>query len=299
MNGSKVYSTEIYNIVKSGRLGMTRRLFFGLVLWMGMLILAPHISWAQSSASGGPAGTQEKLDGLAIMKKSRELYLSKDQISTVTLQLIDKDGSERKIVTRRLWKNYAGQDGLDSKTLFWTEFPPDNKGTGFLIWDYATDGKSDDLWLYLPSLRQSRRMTTRDQDDAFMGSDLTFADMGQRRLDEDVHTLKGEGKFNNVPCHVVQSVPKEKNSIYSKKESCISKDWLTLGINYYDRKGDLLKTQTIEWLEKNGIHIYKQMVVKNIQTGHSTIFTISDLKLDDGLRDDELTERALKTGLRR
>jgi outer membrane lipoprotein-sorting protein len=143
-------------------------------------------------------------------------------------------------------------------------------------------------------------MTTRDQDDAFMGSDLTFADMGQRRLDEDVHTLLGEGKFNNVPCHVVQSVPKESNSIYSKKVSCISKkDWLTLKIDYYDRKGELLKTHTIEWQEKNGVHIYKQMVVKNVQTGHSTIYTISDLRLDSGLRDDELTERALKTGIRR
>jgi outer membrane lipoprotein-sorting protein len=263
---------------------------------MILFTIAPPMSWAQSA----PGGATEKLDGLAIVKKSRELYLSKDQISTVTLQLIDKDSSERKIVTRRLWKNYMGQDGLDSKTLFWTEFPPDNRGTGFLIWDYATDGKPDDLWLYLPSLRQSRRMTTRDQDDAFMGSDLTFADMGQRRLDEDVHTLMGEGKFNNNLCYVVQSVPKEKNSIYSKRASCISKkDWLTLKIDYYDRKGDLLKTHTIEWLEKEGLHIYKQMVVKNVQTGHSTIFTISDLKLDNGLKDDELTERALKAGLRR
>jgi hypothetical protein len=133
-----------------------------------------------------------------------------------------------------------------------------------------------------------------------MGSDLTFADMGQRRLDEDVHTLMGEGQLNNIPCYVVQSVPKEKNSIYSKRVSCISKkDWLTLKIDYYDRKGDLLKTQNIDWQEKNGFHIYKQMAVKNVQTGHSTIFAISDLKLDNGLRDDELTERALKTGLRR
>lgn len=276
---------------------------------LGLLAICFGLSsgwvWAQSgppASGGGPGGGADKPDGLEIIKRSREIYQSKDQISTVTLRLIDKDGSERKIVTRRLWKNYAGKDELDSKTLFWTEFPPDNRGTGFLIWDYAVEGKPDDLWLYLPSLRQSRRMTTRDQDDAFMGSDLTFADMGQRRLDEDEHTLIGEGKFSktNTPCYIVQSVPKEKNSMYSKKVSCISKDnWLTLGIDYYDRKGELLKTQTIDWQEMKGVYIYKEMVVKNVQTGHSTIFTISDLKLDNGLRDDELTERALKTGLRR
>lgn len=281
-------------------LRQARRLM-SLGLLMALFTIPTSFVYAQSSTPGGGSGRlSEKLDGLEIVKKSRSLYNAKDQVSTVTLQLVDKDGSERKIVTRRFWKNYSGQDGLDSKTLFWTEFPPDNRGTGFLIWDYAIEGKPDDLWLYLPSLRQTRRMTTRDQDDAFMGSDLTFADMGQRRLDEDVHTLLTEGNVNNIPCYVIQTVPKEKNSIYGKKVSWISKkDWLTLKIDYFDRKGDLLKTQTIEWLEKGGFHIYSQMVVKNVQTTHSTIFTISNLQLDNGLKDDEFTERALKTGLRR
>ncbi len=265
--------------------------------WMGCISLAALVFFASGAIPAAEAAG--KLDGLEIMKKSRSIYLSEDQVSTVTLELIDKDGAKRKIVTRRLWKNYAGKDGYDSKTLFWTEFPPDNRGTAFLIWDYAVDGKADDLWLYLPSLRQSRRMTTRDQDDAFMGSDLTFADMGQRRLDEDVHTLLGESKVGGEPCYVVKSEPKEKNSIYSKKVSCVSKDqWLTLKIDYFDRKGDLLKTQDIEWQEKEGIHVWRQAVVKNVQTGHSTIFSISDLKLNNKLRDDELTERALRTGLR-
>ncbi len=280
---------------------------------LGLLVVCLGLSsgwvWAQSGSpsvsggpSGGPGGGPDKPDVLEIIKRSREIYQSKDQISTVTLRLIDKDKSERKIVTRRLWKNYAGQDGLDSKTLFWTEFPPDNRGTGFLIWDYATEGKPDDLWLYLPSLRQSRRMTTRDQDDAFMGSDLTFADMGQRRLDEDEHTLIGEGKFTktNTPCYIVQSVPKEKNSMYSKKVSCISKDnWLTLGIDYYDRKGELLKTQTIEWQEKDGVYIYKEMVVKNVQTGHRTEVTFQEVEYNKGIEADLFSERYLRNPPRR
>jgi len=270
--------------------------FLGFSLIAGLVAFPATIAWAQSAAGAAP----KKLDGLEIVKKSRSIYQSKDQVSTVTLELIDKAGSTRKIVTKRLWKSYNGEDGLDSKTLFWTEFPPDNRGTGFLIWDYATDGKPDDLWLYLPSLRQSRRMTTRDQDDAFMGSDLTFADMGKRRLDEDIYTLLGEGEYNKVPCYIVQSVPKEKDSMYSKKISCISKkNWLALKIEYFDRKGERLKTQDIEWQEKEGVYIYKKMVVKNVQTGHRTIFSITDLRLDNGLRDNELTERALKAGMRR
>lgn len=266
---------------------------FGLPIVLAALVA--DSGWAQEAKGDKSAPT-----GLEIMKKARDLYLAQDQISTVTLTLREKGGAERKIVTRRLWKNYQGEEGLDSKTLFWTEFPPDNRGTGFLIWDYAIEGKPDDLWLYLPSLRQSRRMTTRDQDDAFMGSDLTFADMGQRRLDEDDHKLLGEESYQKTPCYVVESIPKEGNSIYSKRISWVSKkDWLTLKVDYYDRKGDLLKTRTIVWQEKEGFHVYRESVVRNVQTGHSTVFAISDLKVNNGLRDEEFSERNLRRGMRR
>ncbi len=241
-----------------------------------------------------------KISGLEIMKKARGIYQAKDQISTVTLLLREKSGGERKIVTKRYWKYYQGTDDLDSKTLFWTEFPPDSKGMGFLIWDYAVEGKSDDLWLYLPSLRQSRRMNTRDQDDAFMGSDLTFSDMGQRRLDEDEHKLLGEELYNKIPCYVVQSTSKSKSSIYSKRISWISKTGsLVLKVDYYDRKGSLLKTQDIKWQKSDKFDVWGETLVKNVQTGHSTVFTITNLKVNNGLRDDQFSERSLRRGLRK
>ena len=180
------------------------------LLCLGVLVavvgFTADLSWAQKAKKDETA-----MSGMDIMKKSREGYQADDLVTTVTLLLTDKSGAQKKIVVLRKWKNYRGEDGLDSKTLFWTDFPPDNRGTGFLIWDYSIEGRADDLWLYLPSLRQSRRMTTRDQDDAFMGSDLTFSDMGQRRLDEDVHKLLGEQVYKDTPCYVVESVPKDKS----------------------------------------------------------------------------------------
>ncbi len=101
-----------------------------------------------------PVATHAALTGLDIMKKVDELPQGDDQKSTVTLRLISAQGQERKIVTSRYWKNYRGKDGFYSKTLFFTDFPPDVKSTGFLIWDYAQEGKTDGLWLYLPSLRK-------------------------------------------------------------------------------------------------------------------------------------------------
>lgn len=260
--------------------------------------------------AGFPGAAEGPLTGLDVMKKTRELYLAKDQVSTVTLRKIDKKGDEQKIVTKRYWKAYGGKDGFVSKTLFVTEVPPDQRGVGFLIWDYSKAGQPDDLRLYLPSLKQVRRMTTREQDDAFMGSDLTFADLGQRELDEDTHTLlrtekclATDGKQQSsvtLGCYVIESVPKDKESLYGKKLTWVATGDLTpVKVDYYDRKGELLKTQAIEWQHPDNVWAWKKAEVKNVQTAHRTLFEISDLKNNVGLSDDDFTERALKTGVRR
>jgi uncharacterized protein len=238
------------------------------------------------------------LTGTEIIEKSQALYQGKDQRSTVTLELINADGSTRKIVTKRMWRPAGGKDGIAAKTVFFTLFPPDSKGVGFLIWDTADPTQKDQLWLYLPSLRQVRKVSVRDQDDAFMGSDLTFADMGQRLIEEDAHTLIDEEDLDGVPHYVVESVPITE-SIYGKKRLWIRKDDFTVTqIHYYDRKQDLLKTQKITWIRDGDLRVYKELDVRNVQTGHRTIYTITDLETGLGLDDGDFSERALKRGYR-
>lgn len=255
--------------------------------------------------SGGPVTADEpaaeRPSGEEIMRRSRDLiYKIHDQKNTVTLRLIDKGGAERKIVANRFWKNYNEEGDFDSKTILFTEFPPDARGTAFLIWDYSTQDKPDDLWIYLPALKTTRRVGARDQNDAFMGSDLTFADMGQRRLDEDTHTFVHEEVFSGEPAYVVESVPKEKDSIYSKKISWISKKDLTvLKIDYYDRNDRPLKRQVIEWQTLGGVFVWRRSEIRNEQTSHRTVLEVSDLKVNIGLSDSNFTERVLKTGLKR
>jgi len=247
------------------------------------------------------SATANALSGTEIIKKSRDLiYQIQDQKNKVILYLIEKDGTKKKIEASRYWKNYRGEGGLDSKMLLVTDFPPDSRGISFLIWDYSEENKVDDLWLYLPALRMVRRISAQDQNDAFLGSDLTFGDMGQRRLDEDEHKLLREEGYLGTQTYVVESVPKEKGSLYSKKISWISKDnWTVLKTDYYDRNGKLLKRQTIEWQTLDNFKVWTKTEVTNIQNGHRTIFEVSDLHVNGGLQDEDFSERTLKTGLRK
>lgn len=254
-------------------------------------------------SSGMEAGfaQEKKLTAAEVMEKVNHANMTMDQTSIVTMILIDALGNERKIVTLRFHKHYGGKDGLDSKSVFYTDHPPDQKGTGFLIWDYSVEGKPDDLWLYLPSLRSVRRMTTRDQNDSFMGSDLTFADMGARRLDEDEHRMIFDGpgvcRGVNEPCYVVDSIPKEKDSPYGKKRYFISrKDWVARKVEFYDRTMKPLKLQLTTWQKVGDVLVWKRSEIVNVQSKHKTIFEISDVKNNVGLKDSRFSDRMLLRG---
>lgn len=239
------------------------------------------------------------LSGAELVQKSRDLlYQIDDQKSTITLLLIERDGTTNRIVVSRYWKNYRSEAGIDSKMLLVTKFPVDSRGVAFLIWDYVKADRPDELRLYLPALDMVSRISGSDLNDAFLGSDLTFADIGQRRLDEDRHRLLREEVYRETDCYVVESIPKEKGSIYSKKISWISKkDWTLVKVDYYDQGQKLLKRQTLAWQVVETFRVWKRTHVTNLQNGHRTIFDVSDIQVNIGLKDENFTAQALKMGM--
>ena len=70
----------------------------------------------------------------------------------------------------------------------------------------------------------------------------------------------------------------------------------------YDKKGKLLKTLTLEKLEKKTgetgkvYDIPTQEYMKNVQTGHSTRLIILQLKLDSAVPESVFTQNFLNTG---
>lgn len=226
-----------------------------------------------------------------------------DNTSLLSITLIDKDGSERKNVYRRLWKNYRDAGGeVADKMVLMTEFPPDARGTGFLRWGYlATSGKMADQWLYLPHLRKIRRVSVRDPGDSFLGSDLTYGDIDDRPATADTHTLLRVENLGGQPHYVVESVPKEANSLYSKRVSWYAKGQNWAGCvrqktEYFDRQGMLLKTASLKWQQVGNAWAWERVQVENVQTHHKSLFEVADVKVGVGLEDRQFTERELQKG---
>lgn len=247
------------------------------------------------------AGTlcqETELTGTEIMVRVDTRDDGDDQVSRSVFRLINRRGQERVRDTMRYWKDYDGREDFDTKTMVFFLSPPDVKDTGFLNWSYMDPEKDDDQWLYLPALRKVRRISAHDKEKAFMGTDFTFDDMGDRLVEEDEHSLVGTEEYRGKEHLVVESVPKKKDYLYSKKIQWVDAEtWVVPKVDYYDRKERHLKTLEVEWQLVDGIWTWKRAEMRNHLSGHKTIVEIQEVKINEGYEDDTFTKRTIEKGL--
>jgi len=261
-----------------------------VLVFTGALVLAQALPvWAEE-IPGEPTGLQ-----IAINVDERED--GDDQISESTWTLTNKAGKTRVRHTLRYWKDYEGKDGLSSKSFIYFDTPPDVKDTTFLNWSQEAADADDDQWIYLPALRKVRRIASGDKENSFMGSDLIYDDMGDREVEEDTFTLLRVENDNGTKMYVVQAIAKKENYIYSKRLAWVNAEtWTIPQIEFYDRKGRLLKIMTSDWVQIDGIWTWEKTVVENQLSGHRTEIAISNVKYNQGLKESLFTERSLRKG---
>jgi uncharacterized protein len=218
---------------------------------------------------------------------------------TATMVLINHRGQQRERKTANLVK--LQPNGIDSKLLVKFQAPADIKGTGFLQIEHSD--VDDDLWIYLPALKKSRRLVANNKKDSFVGSDFSYGDIALPKVDQYRHSLLRAEKVDGFDCHVVESVPANDafraNSGYSKKVTWVRKDnFVETRVEYYDLAGRLLKTQQVtrhqlvEPAKRRWFALQREMV--NQQTGHRTVFTIANVDAGAVAADDVFTTRTIE-----
>lgn len=249
------------------------------------------------------ATENEAASGAEVVKQCAFKPAGKDQKSRLTVILRDKEGSERKHVYLRFWKDFGGVDGVAEKMVLFTEFPPDAKGAAFMRWGYTkASDKNADQWIYLPVLKKNRRVTIRDPNESFLGSDLTYRDISPRELDDDTHKLLHAESRGGSTLYLVESASRKSGSLYSKTQTMYVRSgqgWANCAAvkaQYFDNKGELLKRQQISWQQVGGAWVWDKVQVENVQTGHASMFQVSDVNVNVGLKDDIFTERTLQAG---
>lgn len=231
-----------------------------------------------------------QLNGSEVMNKVYELPSGTDQQGQLTMTLVHKSGEKRV----RSLQQFSKKTGMEEKKVMFFLAPADVRGTSFMNWSYS-DGRDDDQWIYLPALKRSKRLSSDSKSDAFMGSDFTYDDLGERHPSKDQHTLLREERVGQTMCYVVQSKPVNPKDTYSKTISWVVKDvFVGLKKEFYDQGGRLLKVLTVKKYDKiDGYWTILETEMHNVQKQHKTEMKFEHVQYDQGIPDSKFTERGM------
>ncbi|MCB9283177.1 MAG: outer membrane lipoprotein-sorting protein [Lewinellaceae bacterium] len=225
-------------------------------------------------------------DARQIADKSAQVIDFEGMEMVATLKIIDPKGNER---TRQI-ANASKKYGQTTKTLMKFLSPSDVKGTAMLIFDY--EDKSDDMWIYLPALRKTRRIVSSEKSKSFMGSEFSNADMSKPNLDQFDYRLLGSATTQGKDCWKIEATCKdeaiEDEYGFSRKISFVEKStYLTQRVEYYDLDDALFKVMTLSKYQKqaNGKYFAFLMEMDNLQNDRKSVISIDQFQLGSNIQE--------------
>lgn len=207
------------------------------------LLLAPLS--AKAEAPGLPGTDQPAARGMAIAKEndSRDKGWG-DARAEMKMVLTNASGetSERELRFMML-ENTDPSDGNWSLMTF--DRPRDIEGTALLTYSHIKD--ADDQWLYLPTVKRVKRISSTNRAGPFMGSEFAFEDFSTQQLGKFDYAWLRDEPCGERQCHVLERKPLYEDSGYTRELVWIdTTDYQFRKIDYYDRKNALLKTLTLK-----------------------------------------------------
>ena len=231
--------------------------------------------------------------GLEIAKQRKAHNHGWNNSEAKTSMILRNKNGKESVRKMRLKSLEVMDDGDKGLTIF--DQPRDVKGTAFL--NFSHTNKPDDQWLYLPALKRVKRIASRNKSGPFMGSEFSYEDLSSFEIEKYKHTYLKDEAVNGQDTFVVEQIPVDKYSGYTKMTVWVDKEHYRVHkIDFYDRKKSLLKTLTMHDYK---LHLEKYwrpytMKMVNHQTGKSTDFVTHELAFNTGLKDSDFNKASLK-----
>jgi hypothetical protein len=259
----------------------------GAALALGLAFIA------QAFAVQPTLSAREIMDKVAL---SRKLAGSE---AVIRMSIGGDGGQSRERELAMASKLFDG--GRTEKRIYRFLSPADVKGTSVLVFDYETE--ADDVWIYLPALRKTRRIISSQRSQSFMGSEFSYGDLNVPALDDYSYKLVKEEPFDGESCWVIEVSPKSADVAsaegYARKTYWISKQTFAVrrGL-YYDAKGVLLKelkTADVKLIDtKNQRYRPMRMEMLNKQNGRKSVFACEKIAFAPETSDEHFTTRYLE-----
>jgi len=239
------------------------------------------------------------LSAKQIAEKSYEATKLAGSEAVSTMTIIDAKGRERVRKIAQAAKLY--DNGNTEKKLIRFLSPADVKGTGLLTFDYKE--KDDDMWLFMPALRKTRRIISTEKAKNFMGSEFSYADMTPPVLDNFNYSILGEKECTGGECWEIEITPANEEVAdengFSKKISSIGKeDFVIRKAVYYDLDGELHKEMTVKRIKEMDEENHKfrpvHLEMVNKQNKRKSILKVNEIEFNPDVKDEYFTTRYLE-----
>lgn len=211
----------------------------------------------------------------------------------LTMVLRDRQGQTRERRLRIHMLEAPGDGGDKTLTIFDT--PPDLQGTLFL--SHARVNGDDGLWLYLPSLKRVKRISSANKTKPFFASEFAYEDIAAPEIGKFTYSYTGDKPCGGQTCFVVERYPAYRNSGYRAQVTYIDRaEYRPQRIEYIDRRGRLLKVLTFSGYRRHAGRFWRpdSVTMQNLKTGKTTVLRYGTYRFRTGLSDVHFSQGNLR-----
>ena len=162
---------------------------------------------------------------------------------------------------------------------------------------HSNEDEPDDQWFFLPATNRVTRLNSSGQSKSFMGSEFSYEDMNPPEVSKFTYEYLRDEPCEELNCTVSERVPVSKGSNYSRQLVWHDDEaYRVWKIEYYDRRGDHLKTLTVSGYEQYLEQYWyaRTMTMTNHVNGKSTMLNWSDYDFQVDLEESDFTQTSLR-----
>jgi outer membrane lipoprotein-sorting protein len=202
-------------------------------------------------------------------------------VQTVKMMSVDRLGVERVLEAEMWWQK--DQETRLSNVLLTFDNPPELRGASVLVLEKKPQ---NDMFMFLPELGKTRRITTQMVQGNMMGTDYSYEDF--QRLQGMLSSLESKRLPDETiaerKAFVTESTPSDASSEYSRIRSWIDQETcVPLQVEFFAKDGaDPIKRMTTNPAavskEKTGF-IPREVAMKDLRTETATTIKIEKLQV--------------------
>lgn len=250
--------------------------------------------WAQ--AANAIANSSLTPDAVARAVQDRDT--GKDSRAEMRMRLFDRQGRVRERVLTLSTLRGVGAAG--DKTLVRFLYPNDIKNTGLLVWEHPE--ADDERFLYLPALGRVRRIAGEEKQESFVGSDLSYEDIGGRDVADYTYSFADANATwtapdgSRHPAWALESRAKDRHADFPRSVSLVLKDrFIIVHADIFNPRNERAKVFDLRRMDRvDGIWTVLDLVVVNERQNTKTELTTTSISYNRGLKDDDFSRRQLE-----